>query len=202
MRRPRRFRATSRSLHRLRRSSATSRTESTSRRLEAVAQSGHSLLLVGPRQTTFELERINALLSLPNVQWVGPKPFESLPSYLRITTVGLTPYADSDFNRASFPLKTLEYLAAGKPVVSTDLPAARWLATDLVTIAKSPADFAHDHGTAVGRTLRTRTSSHERAHSPLNTTGRCAPPRWLDFWGSTTVVGPWPRPQRAEPAWP
>ena len=111
-------------------------------RLEAIAQTGHSLLLVGPRQSTFELERIQTLLSLPNVQWAGAQPFELLPSYLRITTVGLTPYADSDFNRASFPLKTLEYLAAGKPVVSTDLPAARWLATDLITIASSAADFA------------------------------------------------------------
>jgi hypothetical protein len=38
--------------------------------------------------------------------------------------VGLTPYADTPFNQASFPLKTLEYLSAGLPVVSTDLPGA------------------------------------------------------------------------------
>lgn len=110
--------------------------------LEAVARTGHSLLLVGPRQPTFQLQRIEALLRLPNVQWVGPRPFSALPSYLRVTDVGLTPYADTPFNRASFPLKTLEYLAAGKPVVSTDLPAARWLGTELVQIADSPESFA------------------------------------------------------------
>jgi teichuronic acid biosynthesis glycosyltransferase TuaH len=110
--------------------------------LEAIAHRGHSLLLVGPRQLTFELERLQALLALPNVQWVGPKPFEQLPSYLRITAVGITPYADTPFNRASFPLKTLEYLAAGRPTVSTDLPSARALSTDLVTIADSPESFA------------------------------------------------------------
>lgn len=111
--------------------------------LEAVARRGHSLLLVGPRQSTFEPRRLDALLQLPNVQWVGPQRFEDLPSYLRVTKVGLTPYADSQFNRASFPLKTLEYLAAGKRAVSTSLPSARALDTELVTIARDPVDFAN-----------------------------------------------------------
>ena len=109
--------------------------------LEAVAASGVSLLLVGPRQNSFDLSRIERLLSRPNVRWVGPKPFGELPSYLRVIDVGLTPYGDTAFNRASFPLKTLEYLAAGRAAVATDLPAARFLATDLVTLATSPADF-------------------------------------------------------------
>jgi teichuronic acid biosynthesis glycosyltransferase TuaH len=73
---------------------------------------------------------------------VGPKQFEQLPSYLKVIDVGLTPYADSNFNRASMPLKTLEYLAAGKPSVVTDLPAARWLDTDLITVASGPSEFA------------------------------------------------------------
>jgi len=110
--------------------------------LEAVADGGTSLLLVGPRQSTFDLERVKALLARPNVQWVGPKPFLELGSYLRVASVGLTPYTDSAFNRSSFPLKTLEYLAAGRPVVSTDLPAARDLGTDLITIAPNPESFA------------------------------------------------------------
>ena len=56
--------------------------------------------------------------------------------------VGLTPYADTAFNRASFPLKTLEYLAAGRAVVSTPLPANDWLGTDLIDIAAGPSRFA------------------------------------------------------------
>ena len=78
----------------------------------------------------------------PNVQWVGPKDFQELPSYLRVIDVGLTPYSQSDFNRASFPLKTLEYLAAGRPVVASDLPANRWLDTPHVSIAGTPREFA------------------------------------------------------------
>jgi teichuronic acid biosynthesis glycosyltransferase TuaH len=109
--------------------------------LEGVADSGISLLLVGPRQETFSIERIAALLARPNVQWVGNKPFHELASYLAVSAVGLTPYTKSDFNRASFPLKTLEYLAAGLPVVSSDLPATRQLATDLVTIVSGREQF-------------------------------------------------------------
>ncbi|MBD3781894.1 MAG: glycosyltransferase [Micrococcales bacterium] len=112
------------------------------RMLEAVADTGESVLLVGPRQQTFELGRVESLLARPNVQWVGPKPFESLPSYLRVGSVGITPYADTDFNRGSFPLKTLEYLAAGRAAVVSDLPAARWLASDDVHIAADPRAFA------------------------------------------------------------
>src|SRR5258708_23401667 len=67
--------------------------------------------------------------------------------------VGITPYRDTPFNRASFPLKTLEYLGAGLPVVSADLPAARWLRANLtdgehaaaadriLTVARSNAEF-------------------------------------------------------------
>jgi teichuronic acid biosynthesis glycosyltransferase TuaH len=110
--------------------------------LEAVAATGRSVLLVGPRQPTFELGRMGRLLARPNVRWVGPKPFDALPSYMRVIDVGLTPYAGSDFNRASFPLKTLEYLAGGRGVVATDLPAVRWLDSPLVTVASGPGEYA------------------------------------------------------------
>jgi teichuronic acid biosynthesis glycosyltransferase TuaH len=74
-------------------------------------------------------------------------------SYLSGVDVGITPYRDTPFNRASFPLKTLEYLGSGLPVVSSDLPTARWLRDDLASgensaeadqtlaLARSGADF-------------------------------------------------------------
>jgi teichuronic acid biosynthesis glycosyltransferase TuaH len=110
--------------------------------LEAVAAAEISLLLVGPPQPSFEISKLGPLLELPNVQWVGAKAFEELPSYLQVIDVGLTPYVQSDFNSASFPLKTLEYLAAGRPAVVSDLPAHRWLGTSEVTIAATPEQFA------------------------------------------------------------
>lgn len=112
--------------------------------LEAVAGRGISVLLVGPITRTFDRRRLDCLLKKPNVQWVGSKSFEEMPSYLRTIHVGATPYSDTPFNRASFPLKTLEYLAAGRSVVSTDLPAARWLATPHITIAGGGAQAFAD----------------------------------------------------------
>lgn len=101
--------------------------------------------MVGSRDERWAAGEFAALCRHPRVMYVGPRPFAELPSYFRVIDVGLTPYVDSAFNRASFPLKTLEYLAAGRPVVSTDLPAVRWLDTDLVTVVTDPAAF----GTAV-----------------------------------------------------
>ncbi|MGI8447649.1 MAG: glycosyltransferase [Streptosporangiaceae bacterium] len=123
--------------------------------LEAIADRGRSLLLVGPKDPAFEPERFAALIGRPNVCWVGPKPFELLPGYLRLLDVGIVPYRDTAFNRGSFPIKTLEYLAAGRGVVATDLPSIRWLVTDLVAVASGPRAFAD----AVDRSL-------EEARSP------------------------------------
>jgi teichuronic acid biosynthesis glycosyltransferase TuaH len=110
--------------------------------LEAVAEANCSLLIVGPLARGYQPERFHALIRRPNVCWVGQRPHQEMPSYLRLIDVGLTPYADNAFNRASFPLKTLEYLSAGRPVVATPLPANDWLGTDLINIAAGPRQYA------------------------------------------------------------
>ena len=110
--------------------------------LEAVADAGVSLLLIGPKDPSFEPARFDRLVGRRNVAYVGPQPFEQLPSYLNVIDVGLVPYGATEFNRYSFPMKTLEYLAAGRPVVGTSLPAMRWLDTELVTLADTPDAFA------------------------------------------------------------
>lgn len=117
--------------------------------LEAVVSSGVSLLLVGPANPTWEPQRFARLIRQPRVQWVGRKAFAELPRYFRCMDVGLTPYARTPFNDASFPLKTLEYLAAGLPAVSTDLAAVAWLRCDLIRSASTPAAFAAAVGAAL-----------------------------------------------------
>ncbi len=59
----------------------------------------------------------------PNVHMLGWKPYAQLPSYLRGIDVALLPQLINDYTRAMFPLKYFEYLAAGRPVVATPLPA-------------------------------------------------------------------------------
>ncbi len=99
--------------------------------LTAIADAGFSLLIVGPLDPRWEEQRFKELADRSHVYYAGQVPAEAVPSYLAAIDVGITPYRDTLFNRASFPLKTLEYLGAGVPVVSTDIPAARWLRADL-----------------------------------------------------------------------
>jgi teichuronic acid biosynthesis glycosyltransferase TuaH len=136
--------------------------------LEAVADDGWSLLLVGPRQGDFEPDRVDRLVARPNVCWVGPKRFDELPSYLRVIDVGLTPYADTEFNRASSPLKALEYLAAGRASVASDLPATRLLTDHHVQVASDPTSFAGEVRAALGRPRTTELSAQRRAVARSN----------------------------------
>ena len=100
--------------------------------VEAISGAGFSLLIVGPHDPQWEPRRFAALTARPQVHYVGRVAEDEVPAYIAATDIGITPYKDSPFNRASFPLKTLDYLSAGRPVVSTALPAARWLHDDLL----------------------------------------------------------------------
>jgi teichuronic acid biosynthesis glycosyltransferase TuaH len=99
--------------------------------LDTIVSAGLSLVIVGPRNPRWEQRRFEELIARRHVHFTGQVAAEAVPSYLATIDIGITPYRDTPFNRASFPLKTLEYLGAGRPVVSTDLPAARWLREDL-----------------------------------------------------------------------
>jgi teichuronic acid biosynthesis glycosyltransferase TuaH len=119
------------------------------RHLDALARRGVPLLLVGPAPAR-PTGALAAVLGRPGVTWVGPRPFEQLPSYLAHVDVGLVPYADTPFNRASFPLKALEYLAAGRPVACSAIDSLRRLrdeaggelTDDDVALAATPEEFA------------------------------------------------------------
>jgi glycosyltransferase involved in cell wall biosynthesis len=68
-----------------------------------------------------------------NVTFLGERPHSQLPSYSQHWTVSLLPFVDNPQIRACNPLKLREYLAAGKPVVSTRFPAAEQYA-DVINI--------------------------------------------------------------------
>lgn len=112
--------------------------------LDALTEAGVPVRVVGGRADRGgdAGRRLAAFLQHPLVDWRGAVPAAEVADHLAEVAVGLTPYADSAFNRASSPLKTYEYLAAGLPVVSTDLPASRWLASPHVVVGESPAQFA------------------------------------------------------------
>jgi glycosyltransferase involved in cell wall biosynthesis len=58
---------------------------------------------------------------LPNLHWLGSKPYAELPEYIAGWDVGLMPFAICEATRYISPTKTPEFLAAGVPVVSTPI---------------------------------------------------------------------------------
>ena len=54
--------------------------------------------------------------SLPNMHFLGRRPYEQLPAYCRCFDVGLIPFRVNELTRAVNPIKLREYLAAGLPV--------------------------------------------------------------------------------------
>jgi hypothetical protein len=82
----------------------------------AAANSTGSVALVGPLTLPPEM------IAAPNVHVLGPRPYAELPAYVQSFDVGIIPYVENDWTRAVDPLKLLEYLAAGIPVVASPLP--------------------------------------------------------------------------------
>jgi UDP-galactopyranose mutase len=93
----------------------------------------------------------------PNFHWLGPKKYDSLPAYLRGFDVCLIPWLVNDLTRFMSPTKTPEYLAAGRPVVSTPIPDVERDYADEALIAANAVDFidrcteALVHGTGPAR---------------------------------------------------
>jgi len=75
-----------------------------------------------------------ALPQRPNVHWLGPQPYEVLPQLVAGWDVCLMPFALNESTRFISPTKTLEYMAAGRPVVSTGVHDVISLYGDVVRL--------------------------------------------------------------------
>lgn len=87
---------------------------------------GWTFLLVGHAATD-----VAALRAMPNVRMVGAQPYRSLPHWAKAFDVAIIPYRQTRQVANANPLKLREYLATGKPVVSTRNPEiekfSRWV---------------------------------------------------------------------------
>lgn len=82
----------------------------------------------------------SALARLPNVKLLGRRPYAELPPHLKAFSVGTIPFVLNELTESVNPIKLREYLSAGLPVVSTDLPEVRPFA-DRCLIARSGDGF-------------------------------------------------------------
>jgi glycosyltransferase involved in cell wall biosynthesis len=92
--------------------------------LRVVAQRRHnwSFVLVGPIGRGDPSTSIARLQGLENVHPLGERPYSELPRYVKAFDACLIPFNQNESTRGSLPMKFFEYLAAGKPVIATDLP--------------------------------------------------------------------------------
>lgn len=90
-----------------------------------------SVVLVG-KSTVDAEQKIKTIGSVPNIHRLGRKPYEDLPAYCKGFDVAINPFVINELTLAANPLKVREYLAAGLPVVSTDIPEVRLLDNCLV----------------------------------------------------------------------
>lgn len=99
-----------------------------------------NFLLIGSAYDNSLQERGRRLLDHPNVRWIGSRPYESLPAYLRLFDVALIPFVINNVTLSASPLKLYEYFAGGKPVISTPIPECASIPE--VHIARTAEEFS------------------------------------------------------------
>ncbi len=104
----------------------------------AKAEPGWSFAVIG--EVWRDRVDISALEALPNVHFLGKKDYAVLPDYLRGADVCTIPYRVSDETASISPLKLYEYMAAGRPIVSTAIPEVVEQG-DAVSIGTTPESF-------------------------------------------------------------
>jgi glycosyltransferase involved in cell wall biosynthesis len=83
----------------------------------AAARPEWQIVLIGP---TAKVDPASLPVA-PNLHYLGPKLYADLPEYIAGWDVAILPFARNEATRFISPTKTPEYLAAGKPVVSTSI---------------------------------------------------------------------------------
>lgn len=76
-----------------------------------------------------------------NIKWMGQREYIELPHYVKAYDVCLMPFALNDATQYINPTKTLEYMAAYKPILSTAVADVVKNFTPIVQIANSPEEF-------------------------------------------------------------
>lgn len=76
-----------------------------------------SLVLIGPKQAD-----LSAVDKVDNIHILGEKSQMNLPAYVKYFDAGIIPYLKMPYTENVYPTKINEYLAMGKPVISTKIP--------------------------------------------------------------------------------
>jgi teichuronic acid biosynthesis glycosyltransferase TuaH len=122
----------------------------------AALMSEATFILVGPDYLT-QTDR-DQIIKRSNIKLIGPVPFEQVPAWMQAFDVTMTPHRVTPFTESLNPIKLWEYLAVGRPIVSTNVAGFRdfpqWVriastAHEFVTAIK--ASLAEDPAISDGR---------------------------------------------------
>ena len=103
----------------------------------ATAKPGWEVIMVGP---TAKIDPA-ALPKHPNIHWLGQQSYDDLPAFISGWDVCLLPFALNEATRFISPTKTLEYMACGRPSVSTPIKDVVEPYGHLVSIVDNVRDF-------------------------------------------------------------
>lgn len=99
-----------------------------------------SFVLVGPIWSNFRKQLMAKLGQVPNVYFLGRKHYWEVPAYISQFDVAIVPHLLNEFGKHTSLLKMMEYLAAGKPVVSTPTSGTDAF-KKIVKLASTPEQF-------------------------------------------------------------
>lgn len=121
-----------------------------------------SFVFVGSRRSHPELDSIlNQLSGRPNVYFLGGKPTERLGGYPQHFDVCVMPYQMDDYTKYVYPLKLHEYLASGKPVVSSPIRSVEDF-QHVVALADSREEWSNSIKEALSQHENTPNRREER----------------------------------------
>jgi len=109
----------------------------------------YSFVFIGPLQTD-----VSMLKKFKNVYLLGHKEHSQLPGYINAFDACLIPYLLTDYTNNVYPTKLNEYLAMGKPVISTHLPEIEEFNkkyNNIVYIGGDAKEFSENIKLALGR---------------------------------------------------
>lgn len=111
----------------------------------ASSDTGWNFVFVGPFSWNGLVPRpasLDRLRERGNVFFLGTKPYYEMPAYLRGLDVLIIPYVKNEATWAAYPLKLNEYLAVGRPVVSTSFSPDMLDFASVVTLAETAQEFS------------------------------------------------------------
>jgi glycosyltransferase involved in cell wall biosynthesis len=116
----------------------------------AEANPDWSIAMVGPQI------KVDCVPQRPNLHWLGQKNYTELPAYCKAFDVCLMPFALNEATEFINPTKALEYMATGKPIVSSAVADVVTNFGAVVSIARSHDEFISLCRDAVAKTVAAR----------------------------------------------